>query len=195
MTATVERALLRPSARTAQQIFRAVLDALARPGTVVRLPPVPGFAAALGPLLALADPDTPVCVLGADPTAAATATAAPVVDPAAARLVAALRPVTVAELAALRTGTAAAPEDAALVALAVPALHGGPTHPLAGPGTGAGARLAVAGLPDGWVTARAAAVFPAGVDLLFVDPDGGCVGLPRSTYLGSTRLGSTRLGG
>lgn len=195
MTSTVAGTPVRPSSRDAQRIFRAVLDALARPGTVTRLPLVPGFAAALGPLLALADLDTPVCVLGTDPAAVATATSAPGVELAAARLVAALRPVTAAELGAVRTGTAAAPEDAALVTLAVPALHGGPTYLLSGPGTGAGARLAVAGLPDGWVAARSAAAFPAGADLLLVDPDGGCVGLPRSTRLGSTRLGSTRVGG
>lgn len=171
---------VRPSARDAQRIFRTVLDALARPGTVTRLPVVDGFAAALAPLLALADLDTPVCVLDTDP-GAASATGAPPVELGAARLVAALRPVTAAELAAVRTGTAAAPEDAALVTLAVPDLHGGPAFGLTGPGTGTGARLAVAGLPDGWVAARAVAAFPAGADLLFVDPDGRCVGLPRST--------------
>ena len=134
----------------AQAVFRATLDALARPGTVRRLPaaadePLAGFVpAALLPLLALADLSTPACVVGDDAgldngtdldnstdldsgTGAQTrwdeivrvATNAPRTALADARLAAALRPLTADELAGLRTGTAAAPEDGALACLAV----------------------------------------------------------------------------
>ena len=54
------------SSDDSQRIFRAVLDALARPGTLGRLPSVPGYPAALLPLLALADLSTPACVLHDD---------------------------------------------------------------------------------------------------------------------------------
>lgn len=185
MTATISP-LVRFGARDAQRTFRAVLDALSRPGTTVGLPVPDGLPTALGPLLALADLDTPMCLLGGDRwlDAVATATSAPVVAPERARLVAALRPVTAAELRGLRTGSPSAPEDAALVTLAVPALTGGPTVGLTGPGARPGAVLTATGLPPGWLDARAAATFPAGVDLLLVDPDGRCVGLPRSIRMG-----------
>jgi alpha-D-ribose 1-methylphosphonate 5-triphosphate synthase subunit PhnH len=149
--AGIPRTAAIPAALTpggAQAVFRATLDALARPGTVKRLPsaadgPLAGHVpAALLPLLALADLSTPACVVDG----AATADAAPVAGEARphgtagrtawdeivrvatnapraalgdARLVAALRPLTAAELASLRTGTAAAPEDGALACLAV----------------------------------------------------------------------------
>jgi len=185
---------LRLSPRVAQQVFRAVLDALSRPGRTVQLPrELPGSGrrvarigtvscpSALLPLLALADLDTPFHVLGAEPGAVATATSAPVTAVEQARLIAALRPMTRAELAAAHVGTAAAPETAALVTLAVPALDGGPALRLTGPGTGDGATFAPTGLPDGWAGDRAE--FPTGYDLLLVDPDGRCAGIPRSTHI------------
>jgi alpha-D-ribose 1-methylphosphonate 5-triphosphate synthase subunit PhnH len=180
--------LVRPGNRDAQRIFRAVLDALARPGTTTRLPTPAGVPAALVALLALADLDTPVCVLDATSAgseqwlrAVMTATSAPGAALGEARLVAALRPVTVDELRAVRVGTPADPEEAALVALAVPALTGGPAVRLEGPGVVSGAVITPAGLPVGWLDVRAAVAYPAGADLLLVDSDGACVGLPRST--------------
>ncbi|HYH32300.1 MAG TPA: phosphonate C-P lyase system protein PhnH [Pseudonocardia sp.] len=174
---------LRPD--EAQRTFRAVLDALARPGTPVALPPVGDVPAALLPVLALADLDTPVCVLGHEwwGDALTTATSAPVVPLGAARLVAALRPLAAGESAILRTGSAAAPEDAALVALAVPGLDGGPPLRLSGPGVPGTRTVAARGLPQDLITARAAAAFPSGVDLLLVAPDGAAIGLPRSTRI------------
>jgi alpha-D-ribose 1-methylphosphonate 5-triphosphate synthase subunit PhnH len=190
--AAVAAPLVRPGNRDAHRIFRAVLDALARPGTTTHLSVSAGVPAALGPLLALADLDTPVYVLGDSATDGATdteqwlravalATSAPTSGLGEARLVAALRPVTVDELRAVRVGSPAEPEEAALVTLAVPALTGGPTVRLTGPGTASGAVITAAGLPAGWLDARDAVAFPAGCDLLLVDPDGACVGLPRST--------------
>jgi alpha-D-ribose 1-methylphosphonate 5-triphosphate synthase subunit PhnH len=165
-----------------------VLDALARPGTTTHLPAPSGVSAALAPLLALADLDTPVCVLDATSAASerwlravTTATSAPVAALGDARLVAALRPVTVDELRAVRVGSAADPEEAALVTLAVPTLTGGPVVRLDGPGAAPGAVIAPTGMPVGWLDVRAAVPYPTGADLLLVDSDGACIGLPRST--------------
>lgn len=172
----------------AQRAFRAVLDALARPGTPAPLPPAADLPAALVPVLALADLDTPVCVLG-DARAAewaaalAAATSAPVVALAEARLVAALGPLAAGEFATLRRGSAAAPEDAALAVLAVAGLDGGPPLRLSGPGIPATRTIAPRGLPADLVAARAATAFPAGADLLLVTPDRQVLGVPRSTRM------------
>ena len=140
------------SATLSQQVFRAALDALARPGTVHRLPVGHGDdhadrpPAALLPLLALADLTTPACVL-ADGTdgpewadVVRAMTSAPASALAQASLVAALRPVTEGELASLLTGSAAAPEDGALACLSVAGIRPVPDHgnPAGGaPGEGA----------------------------------------------------------
>jgi alpha-D-ribose 1-methylphosphonate 5-triphosphate synthase subunit PhnH len=175
-------------ADTAQRAFRAALDALARPGVPAMLPTAGDMPAAMLPVLALADLDTPVCVLGdtSDGTwagALATATSAPAAPLGAARLVAALRPLAPGELAAVRAGSAAAPEEAALVALAVPALDGGPALALSGPGVPGRRTVTPRGLPTDLITARATTAFPAGPDLLLVAPDGAVLGLPRSTRM------------
>lgn len=202
MTATVTATASAPlSAARSQQVFRAVLDAMARPGTVRRLP-VAGHGddhadalpAALLPLLALADLATPACVLAdaADGTEWAgvvrAMTSAPAAALARASLVAALRPVTEGELASLRTGSAAAPEDGALACLSVAALGGGGDGRLlrlSGPGIPGTRRLVVTGLPSGFVAARRELTrdFPAGADLLLVTVAGDITGLPRTTLI------------
>lgn len=175
-----------PAAQS-QQVFRAVLDVLARPGTVAALPAGTGYPAALLPLLALADLSTPVCVLedgGSWAGVVRAETSAPLAALSHARLVAALRPAAAAELALVRTGTAAAPEDGALVTLVVDGLSaGGGTLALDGPGTGGPRELGVTGLPDGFAAARRelTSQFPAGADFLLVAPDGSIAGLPRTT--------------
>jgi alpha-D-ribose 1-methylphosphonate 5-triphosphate synthase subunit PhnH len=192
----------------AQAVFRAVLDALARPGTVKRLPSAAGeplaahVPAVLLPLLALADRSTPACVVsdeaGAWDEIVRVAAGAPRAALADARLVAALRPLAFGELASLRTGTAAAPEDGALACLAVAGIgivdgadaadvgdgDGGRVWlRLSGPGVPGTRAIIVTGLPIGFVAARRRLVagFPAGADLLLIAPDGAMTGLPRTT--------------
>ncbi|MEV1292148.1 phosphonate C-P lyase system protein PhnH [Pseudonocardia sp. NPDC049635] len=179
---------LRPE-RT-QQIFRVVFEALARPGTVQRLPAAdapPGVAPALLPVLALADLDTPVAVLhDADDgwrDAIGTATGAPAAELSDARLVAALRPLAADEPGRFATGSAAAPEAAALISLSVPALRGGPDRTLRGPGVPGTRTIAPLGTVAQLWSARRATAFPAGFDLLLVDPAGQVVGIPRSTRI------------
>jgi alpha-D-ribose 1-methylphosphonate 5-triphosphate synthase subunit PhnH len=176
----------------AQQVFRAVLEALARPGTAMTLPPGPleTVAPAVVPVLALADLGTGICVLEkeGDRTgdAVATATSAPLWPAELARLVAAVRPVTAEEVRSFCRGTALAPEDGALVSLAVADVTGGQRRwRLTGPGIAERATLAPRGLPGGFVAARADAVaaYPAGIDVLLVTDDGRVVGLPRTTTI------------
>jgi alpha-D-ribose 1-methylphosphonate 5-triphosphate synthase subunit PhnH len=206
MTATTIAPL---SAAHSQLVFRAVLDALARPGTVHRLPGDAAAPSALLPVLALADLGTQACVLAdagewADVVRAMTS--APAAGLAQAQLVAALRPVTSDELASLRTGTSAAPEDGALACLSVASLRplpdgAGPDGAapdsdtalghrrlrLSGPGVPGTRDLLVAGLPPGFVAVRRnlTSGFPAGADLLLVTPDGDLAGLPRTTLIDS----------
>jgi alpha-D-ribose 1-methylphosphonate 5-triphosphate synthase subunit PhnH len=185
-----------------RRVFRAVLDALSRPGRPATMPgPVDpsGDAApsALWPVLALADLSTGVAMLTDDEPDQRNwadlirlATSAPPVEPGRARLVAALRPMTPDELRGLARGSAPAPEDAALATLAVPALSGGSTRlRLRGPGVDGSLVIAPRGLSAGLLAARAEAVsaFPAGVDLLLVDPAGALLGLPRSTSIEEVR--------
>jgi alpha-D-ribose 1-methylphosphonate 5-triphosphate synthase subunit PhnH len=175
-----------------QQVFRAVLEALARPGMPMALPhgPLEVLAAAVVPVFALADLTTGVCVLEnpGDPWADAvtTATSAPTWPAEMARLVASVRPVSEDEVRGFSRGCAAAPEDAALVALGVRDVHGGPRRwTLSGPGVRGTATVAPQGLPAGFVAARAEAVdaYPAGIDILLVTDDGRVVGLPRTTAI------------
>lgn len=186
MTETAElirSATLRPG--EAQGAFRAVLDAVACPGRVTRLPEGLSVPPALLPVLALADLGTGVHVLADEPRWAdvvGVATGAFDAPLDQARLVAALRAITGAELRALCRGSAQAPEDAALATLAVSDVAGGDTVlRLAGPGIPGTVEIAPRGLPRDFAAARGHADFPAGVDLLLVAPDGRLLGLPRST--------------
>jgi alpha-D-ribose 1-methylphosphonate 5-triphosphate synthase subunit PhnH len=175
-----------------QQVFRAVLEALARPGTPMALPPEPlnALAPAITPIIALADSTTGVCVLEnpgdrwAD--AIATATSAPIWPAEMARLVAAIRPVSGDEVRGFTRGSAQAPEDAALVAVGVRDVHGGSRRwTLSGPGVCGTTTVAPQGIPAEFVAARADAVtaYPAGIDVLLVTDDGRVVGLPRTTTI------------
>ncbi|HTF12065.1 MAG TPA: phosphonate C-P lyase system protein PhnH [Asanoa sp.] len=198
MTATIATAL-HPA--DSQRVFRAVLEAMARPATAMALPPGPlrMLAPAVVPVFALADLGTGVCVLENEiqhasatgefqhwADAVATATSAPLWPAELARLVSALRPVTDEEVRGFCRGTAEAPEDGALVSLAVAELDGGDRRwRLSGPGIADTATLAPRGLPDSFVAARAEAVaaYPAGIDVLLVTDDGRVVGLPRTTTI------------
>jgi alpha-D-ribose 1-methylphosphonate 5-triphosphate synthase subunit PhnH len=189
MTA-VFAAALRPA--DAQLVFRAVLEALARPGTAMTLPenPLRTLTAAVVPVFALADLGTGVCVLEhADERwsdVVSTATGAPLWPAELARLVAAVRPVTEAEVRDFARGTAAAPGAAALVSLAVDDVVGGPRQwRMSGPGIDGVTTLSPVGLPPGFVAARNEAVagYPAGIDVLLVTRDGRVVGVPRTTAI------------
>lgn len=179
--------------RESQAIFRRVMDAMARPGTIYDVPFAPdapqGLDRAAGAVaLTLFDFETPVwldpaladgpaerwlrfhagCPLTADPLLAAFAL---VTDLAAAPV-----------LAAFNQGDAKYPDRSTTLVIQLPALTGGPAVTLRGPGIKDQACLALAGLPDGfWAQVQANhEKFQFGVDLIFAAGDR-LTALPRST--------------
>ena len=172
----------------AQSTFRAVLDALSRPGTVHTLgagltAPAPLMASTAAVLLAFIDADTPTWIAPAFASArywiafhCGTDVAA---EPSGAAFVLCD---TWPDLAGLRTGTDEAPEDGATVLLQVAGFGAGRPLVLEGPGLREPAQFAVDGLPDEFVEAwtRNHALHPRGVDLVLCAGDQ-VAALPRST--------------
>jgi alpha-D-ribose 1-methylphosphonate 5-triphosphate synthase subunit PhnH len=174
----------------AQACFRAVLDAMARPGTLGTAgaelaPPAPLTPATAAVLLTLLDYDTKLWL---DPAATAASAwidfhcgAPRVASPDACDFAAAL---SLPVLDVLPAGSHDAPESGATLVLQVAALGRGQAYRLAGPGLRAPRLLAVDGLPPGFVAQWQAshARFPRGVDIVL------CAGtmlaaLPRSVTL------------
>ncbi|WP_405164321.1 phosphonate C-P lyase system protein PhnH [Nocardia sp. NBC_01499] len=184
MAVTALGTALRPD--QTQAVFRAVLDAFARPGIAVTLPRT-DFPPALLPVLSLADLETGVHLLDDEgwDTVVGVATGAPSTPLPTAKYVTALRPLTATEFGDVAVGTALSPESGATVICAVAALHGGASVRLSGPGVRTQREFATAGLEfELWaVRERLVAGFPAGIDLLLVDPDGNAVGIPRTTVV------------
>lgn len=158
----------------AQATFRAVLEAMSRPGRVQRAgaglhPPAPLNAAAAAVLLSLADADTPLWLdAGAEaeawlrfhcgaPVAAAAGAAAFVLATRAAPA-----------LASLAQGSEEEPQHGATLLLQVAGLEEGAGWRLTGPGIAQEHRLRVTGAPPGFVAAWSAnrAAFPCGVDVV-----------------------------
>jgi alpha-D-ribose 1-methylphosphonate 5-triphosphate synthase subunit PhnH len=192
------RALTLPPA-TAQADFRALLAALARPGTLETITGSPDAPPVLAVAAGLADVEVPLCVLTADgeqeqqgqARALHMATSAPFAGLGDARLVAALRPPSEEEVAALRRGDELHPERGARLILAVEELStpgdggAGTVLTLTGPGVPGYRRIRVAGPPPEVFRALAESntAFPAGVDTFLVAADGTVAGLPRSANI------------
>jgi alpha-D-ribose 1-methylphosphonate 5-triphosphate synthase subunit PhnH len=174
----------------AQACFRAVLEAMSRPGRVLRAgsalrPPAPLAPAAAAVLLALADADTPLWS-DAGPDAAAWLRfhcGAPLVTAAgeADFMLATGAP---PALAAVRAGTEEQPQRGATLVVQVAALDTGHGWRLTGPGIEHDHRLAVTGAPAGFVTAWAGnrARFPRGVDVVLCAGDR-LAALPRTVAI------------
>lgn len=177
----------------AQAVFRAVMTALAHPGRIVAAgeglePPVPLGPAAGAVLLALCDAETPVWLDGAGGEAAEWLRfhcGAPLAGEPGAAQFALLDPRgAVSGWDGFAPGSAEAPHLAATLLLPVTALEGGAPLHLRGPGIDGVARMAPAGLPDGFVAALAgnAARFPAGFDLILTC-GARLLALPRTTRI------------
>lgn len=174
-----------------QRVFRALVDAFSRPGTVHELGGLANRASALRLVLAtlldgattLADPDGLIAeedwllleVQRAAPADArfvvACASRAPNFEPA--------------------LGTLERPELGATLVLAADRIGvGGVALELAGPGVASDRLLRITGLAAGWLAARErwVAAFPLGVDCLLVDASR-VAALPRTTRVRALEFG------
>lgn len=179
----------------AQRAFRAVLDAMARPGTLAALPalaeppPAPLAPAAAALALALCDADTPVWL---DATLAA-GDAAPwlrfhcgcrIVDAPGEAAFAFAATASMPPMTAFDAGSDLYPDTAASLVLQVAGFEAGLALRLSGPGILGSATVRIAGLPGAFQAERTAnrALYPRGVDCVLVAGHQALC-LPRSTIV------------
>lgn len=182
-----------------QAVFRALLDALARPGRIGAIEtalPAADVAnsgeraglAAFASLLALADYATPVWLAQPDAALAAALrfhAGAPLTDvPAEAAFAYVHDAAALPPLATFASGTPEAPELSATVFVRVASLAGGTRITLRGPGIEDAHTIAPVGLPERFWQERAALapLFPCGIDFYLVCGDQ-LIGLPRTTQV------------
>lgn len=158
----------------AQEAFRALMEATARPGRIQRCDVLPDLPEALAPaaaaaLLALADAETPVWTdaVGEAREWIAFHTGAPLVaEIGKAQFL--LATGAMPKLSALDAGTDETPQDSATLILQLDALNEGSGWRLTGPGIEHEHRLAASGLAEDfgaqWAANRKG--FPCGVDLI-----------------------------
>lgn len=194
-SAVLDLAKVRPAfadpMRDSQSVFRKVMEAVARPGTIADVgfaaePPEGLDPAAAAVALTLFDFETPVwldpalkgaetetwmrfhcgCPLTADPAKAAFAVASAAAAP---------------PLSAFDQGDAKYPDRSTTLVLQIAALDGGTPVVLTGPGVNGQITVAPSGLPDGfWDQFETnSAQFQFGVDVLLVAGQA-LMGLPRS---------------
>lgn len=173
-----------------QQAFRAVLDALARPGQMRHIgPALPGVAlggALARLLLSLSDDETPVWWQDADtglPQWLRFHTGALVApQPDAASFAVLVDMMQMPSLADFASGSAVSPEFSCTVFIELSALTGGSMLEWRGPGIETLQRVGLQGLPDDfwaqWQTNHAS--FPQGLDIVFTCGEH-ALGLPRTT--------------
>lgn len=180
----------------AQATFRAVMDAMARPGTPRPLKNLPQPPAPLSPeqgavALTLIDHDTPVWLdppLTVSDAAASWIgfhTGAPIArTPAEAHFALVSDPAGLIALENFVQGSQDYPDRSATLILRVDSLADGPPLSLEGPGIETSARIAPRAMPrhfvEQWKQNRAR--FPRGVDLVLAGP-GAVACLPRTTRI------------
>ena len=174
----------------AQASFRAILEAMSRPGRIQRIeariaPPAPLCTAAAAALLSLADADTPLWLDAGDVVAEWLRfhCGAPITQKiGAARF--ALACGAAPSLESLDVGTDEDPQLGATLILQVAGLVAGDGWRLTGPGIQHEHRLHVLGAPAGFTTAwaRNHTLFPRGVDVLLCAGDS-IAALPRSVTI------------
>lgn len=178
-----------------QVTFRAVLDALAEPGTERSVAGIAAAPASLSPVAAaviatLADFETAVwrdATLRTPEIEAWLAfhTGAPaVLDPARAVFAVIGAAEASPDFASFALGTDVDPSTSATLVLQVAGFAGGRRYRLAGPGIDGTREVAIAGAPADLAARLAAnrALFPRGVDLILAGPTS-VMGLPRTTRL------------
>ncbi|WP_341318564.1 phosphonate C-P lyase system protein PhnH [Paraburkholderia sp. IMGN_8] len=176
-----------------QAVFRTLLDALSRPGTVGvvenGLPEVRATRAelaAFAALLTLCDYATPVWLAQPDAALASALrfhTGAPLVDEPAQAAFAYIHDTgALPSLESFALGEAESPEQSVTLLIRVEALTGGTPVVLSGPGIQHTATIAPVGLPEHFWRERAALapLFPCGIDCYLVCGST-LIGLPRTT--------------
>jgi alpha-D-ribose 1-methylphosphonate 5-triphosphate synthase subunit PhnH len=182
----------------AQTIFRAVMSAMARPGTAQPAkaeaqPPQPLSATAAAVALTLCDHDTPLWLDPALRHTEAVASwlgfhsGAPLANtPADAHFALVAEPASLIALENFAQGTQEYPDRSTTLILQVASLSAGDRLVLEGPGIDGSTSFAPTPLPrhfvEQWKQNRAR--FPRGVDLVLASPEGiAC--LPRTTRIGT----------
>ncbi len=188
MSTTLSAGFTNPVA-DAQRCFRAVLEAMSRPGTVLRVgaeqPPPCLSPAAAAVLLSLVDHETPLWL---DPAAEAAwdwiafHCGAPRTGSASAAHFAVT--MTWLDLAGWNPGTHETPETSTTVIAEVASLAAGCRYRLSGPGLRVPKIMAVDGLPADFVASwrRNHTLYPLGVDLILCAGDM-MTALPRSVAI------------
>lgn len=179
-----------------QSAFRAIMDALANPGTPQNLTAAHSMSRTISGelvsiLLTLSDHDSALWLdetMGADADLLAFLafhTGAPVIE-APQKAVFAVAGVAdrLPALDRFNLGTQEYPDRSTTIILAVPALEGGETLTLRGPGIRDHRHISPTGLPGDFLAQWQAnrALFPRGIDLLLA-ANGQVMGLPRSTRI------------
>ena len=179
----------------AQEIFRAVMDSMARPGTVELVevpvaPPAPLGIAAGALLLALCDHDTPIWVSSTLAKSALPAwigfhTGASLTsERSEARFAFVEAGIPVPSLTQFALGTQDYPDRSTTLMIEVAALDGGRLLELTGPGIRDTAVIAPKGLPETFMRLWSdnGAIFPRGVDVILTC-DRRFAALPRTTKI------------
>lgn len=181
---------------SAQAIFRSVMDAMARPGSVHHLEPVTGAPAPMmrgtaAIAMTLFDHDTPVWL---DPAMAATPdvgkwlkfhTSAPVVgDPSISSFALIGDAAKLPKLDCFALGSSEYPDRSTTLILQVASLTHGPAVELSGPGIDGVAMLQAVLQPPDLVAQLAInhELFPRGIDVVLVADDA-VVAIPRTARL------------
>ena len=181
---------------SAQSVFRSVMDAMARPGSVQRIASAAGTPAVMmrgtaALALTLFDHDTPVWL---DSRLAATAdvakwlkfhTSAPVVaNSSIASFALVGDPESLPQLDRFAFGSNEYPDRSTTLILQVESLTDGPMVELRGPGIDGSAALRASIRPQDLFERLAinAALFPRGIDVVLVHDDS-IVAIPRTTRL------------
>lgn len=181
----------------AQSTFRAVMQAMARPGRAQQLdhdlaPPAPLSAGAAAVALTLFDYETPVWLDGPLSEAHDVSrwlqfhTSAPVTkDPQNAAFALIAGAANIPDFNSFALGTPDYPDRSTTLILQVSGLSGGQALRLTGPGIDGEQTFAARSLPQDFADrmSRNRALFPRGVDLLLVTNDA-IVAVPRSTHVG-----------
>jgi len=184
----------------AQGVFKAMMDAMARPGSIQTLspdaaPPAPMGAAAGAIALTLCDHDTPVWLSPALNKSAVPGwlsfhTGATVTtEKAEARFAFVDSGMALSTFGLFAPGTQEYPDRSTTVVIEIAALDGGRTLALMGPGIKTVTEIAPVGLPETFIRLwnENRALFPRGVDIVLA-AGSSFLCLPRTTKITATEM-------